>query len=128
MFEMQIINGWFLAAGFCSFVVCVIHLSVGRRFIVPPLLSSKDVHEVSKFTHYYCWHLVTMAILMMAGTLIYAGGIAPSTELAVVGALLSLGYTLWGMILPKLKSMPYKLMPQGWLFLPGTILAMVGLS
>jgi hypothetical protein len=59
-------NVWFAAAGVMSLVTCATHITVGGRFIARPLLDARDITAIAKATNYYCWHLVTLAILGMA--------------------------------------------------------------
>ncbi len=90
-------NYWFLAAGTASLITMLIHIFLGGREIVRPLLAAEGLAKVPKFTMYYCWHLVTIAILALAAGFVYAGAFGGGTDIvvaAISGAVLFCGWSL----------------------------------
>ncbi|HYE85389.1 MAG TPA: hypothetical protein VEA16_03465 [Vicinamibacterales bacterium] len=118
-------NIWYAAAAIVAAMTCAVHVVVGGRELVGPLLASRDMHRVTVLTHYYCWHLVSVALAAIALGLALAAwdpqwrllGIA-STVLAAAFGLLNIGYALAFRLSPRL-------LPQWLLFaaiaLPGAL-------
>jgi membrane-bound acyltransferase YfiQ involved in biofilm formation len=111
-------NYWFLAAAILSAFTCAVHVILGGRESVRPLLAATHFDHVAKFTNYYCWHLVTIAIATLAVMFAMAARSRESDDLAVVASAVALMFTLWnfGMI-ARHRLHPLQF-PQWALFLP----------
>lgn len=120
-------NYYLMAAGGLSAIVCLIHCFAGGPTIAKPLLQAKDLHPVPKYTQYYCWHLVSITLALMAVGLLLGGWRAESRELAWMMTGLAGAFCIWGLILPIMAKQTYKNLPQGWLFAPITALGLGGL-
>lgn len=122
-----ITNVWFAVAGAASAVTLVIHVILGGKYIARPLLKSADMSQTAKFTNYFCWHLVTIFIGVMAFSFLaaamrgeYALGLT-MTFAAMLSALLNAGIVL-------VNKQSFKLMPQWLLFLVIAILGGLGVN
>ena len=110
-----------------SALTCLLHVFVGGPDTVGPLLKS-DLGTVSKYTNYYCWHLVTITLAALA-----AGYFIPiywpgAWELAVAATLVAAGFTLWSIVLNLMVRKHPLALPQWMLFTPITIFGILGLS
>lgn len=119
-------NTAFLAAGGLSVIITLVHTFLGGVKIARPLLESKELGAVAKYTNYYCWHLVTIALAIMAVGFLLPGLGYLHQDSALIALLLAGGFALWGVILVPFKSLSYKLLPQGWFFVPVAALGLWG--
>ncbi len=120
-------NGWFIAASAVAGLTAFAHLVPGGRAIARPLLASGDLHDVPKFTHYYCWHIVSIVLLTMAAGYAYCALFAGEKALAVVLTGLALSFGLWNVALIVWKQQSFLLLPQWALFAPIAGLGLMGL-
>lgn len=112
-----------LAAAMCC-VTNFIHCYFGGKYIAAPLLRSRDIHDVAKYTNYFCWHIITLMLAVMALAFVWAAMEPEAIEAAIVAEMLSLSFTAWivGLVLWKRQS--FRSMPQWSLF--GAISALGG--
>jgi hypothetical protein len=103
-----------------------IHTFVGGPQLVRPLLQA-SLQPVVQLTHYYCWHLVTMMLGMMALGFGYAAFVASGLDVAVFVTALSLGAMLWSMALTVWKQRKLAELPQWTLFAAINAFAIAGL-
>lgn len=120
-------NIWLTTAGGLSVLIGFIHIFGGGPTVAKPLLDAKDIEPTAKYVNYYCWHLVTIGIFLMALLLLWPGAFNGSQDLAIVGSIMAGLYTIWGLALPKMVGQSYLQMPQGWFFLPVALLSVVGI-
>ncbi len=121
-------NIWFLAAGATSLAITLLHLFGGGPTIAAPLLAAKDLDDVAKFVNYYCWHVVSICLAVMAASFAWSGLAATAWETAVLGTAMAIAFCIWGIALVIIKHQRFSAMPQGWLFLPVAILGLVGFA
>ncbi|WP_417458850.1 hypothetical protein [Kordiimonas sp.] len=121
-------NTFFMTAGITTLVICSIHCWFGGRYIAEPLLRARDIHEVPKYTNYYCWHLVTLSLIAMAAAFIWAALSPEAIELAVLALALSITYCLWNLALILWKKQSFRSMPQWSLFFVSSLLGVIGFS
>lgn len=105
------------AAAAASFATFAIHTWIGGPAIAKPLLKSNDMHDVAKYTNYYCWHLVTLTLFVMGGSFAWAAVYPDGIELAWVSLLLSTSFLGWNLFLIVWKKQKFMEMPQWILFL-----------
>lgn len=88
-------------------VTFLAHWQIGGRYAARPLLASAQLPAVAKWLNYFCWHIVTILLLMMALTL--AGAAAGRVHMDAVRfiavsataiSLLSIAVTLSAKIRP----------------------------
>jgi hypothetical protein len=119
---------WFLfAAAVTSLITFLAHLFWGGYDVAKPLLNASGIEEMPKLTTYYCWHIVTVLLFVMACAFAYVALVQfdlpltiTMTSLAGSCGLLSIGL----IVVRKLKPLDY---PQWIFFLPMTLLAVLGL-
>ncbi|TNE62366.1 MAG: hypothetical protein EP335_12285 [Alphaproteobacteria bacterium] len=110
-------NSYFLTAGLFSALTAFIHMRFGGREIAGPLLAARDLHPVAKYTNYFCWHMVSIVIVMMAGCYLYAALKPGAVELAGLATLLAFAFAFWNLALIVWKQQRFDYMPQWALFL-----------
>lgn len=59
-------NTLLLGAAAFSLAICVIHITLGGRETIRPLLADTTLPRISKWTLYMCWHFVTITLAGMA--------------------------------------------------------------
>ncbi|WP_428642788.1 hypothetical protein [Roseibium sp.] len=121
-------NIFLLIAAGLSAGVCLIHTFLGGREIAVPLLQAADLAPVPKYVSYFCWHIVTIALAAIAAMFAFAAMRPDSLELAWAATGLTGAICLLGLAVPPMKKQTYAHMPQGWLFLPITVLGAIGVS
>ena len=120
-------NWYLLAAAILSLLTCGAHVFAGGPPTVGPLLRSEDIDPVAKYTNYYCWHIVTLVLLAMPTGFALGAYREESLDLALMMTALSAAFMLWSVALILWKYRRPWLLPQWALFLPITILGVVGL-
>lgn len=111
-------NVWLFSASVVTAAIWGIHTFLGGRSIAQPLISANDLESVPKWTQYYCWHVVTITLAVMAIGLGYAAFVPDASDIAILIGLLAAAFSVFGLILPKRVNVSYAEMPQGFLFLP----------
>ena len=77
-----------------------IHTFAGGREVAGPLLASADLRRVPKLTMYFCWHIVTLVLLLLAAALGYSALFEPHNRaLLILCLLLAAGCALWNVAL-----------------------------
>jgi len=122
-----VINIWLLLAAILAFAVCLLHLFAGGKAAARPLLADEKFDYIAKYTLWYAWHIVTLAIFGMAMMLLLAAFCPQQIALAIAAILLSASVIAlsFGMIIKfRLKLWQF---PQWFLFLPVLIFGIMGL-
>ncbi len=91
--EIGTVNPGFAAAAVLSLITFGVHTFVGGVFVARPLLASRDLTPASLWLNYYCWHIVTVLLLMMSGGYAWATTRPEALDLAVF--LTMLAAILW---------------------------------
>lgn len=120
-------NGYLMAASAASFATFAIHTWVGGPAITGPLLASRDMHDVAKFTNYYCWHLVTITLAVMGAAYAWGALRPDGMDVAIFAFGLSVSFMVWNLWLIVWKKQRLLQMPQWILFLMISVLAAPGL-
>lgn len=124
---MDTINLWLAAAAVAAAATCLLHIFLGGRLVVPPLLRSSVAHFV-KHTHYFCWQLVTMALAIMAAGLAWASLSSDARAAGWLAALLALSFMATNVVQNQLMRLSFRRHPQGLFFLIISALAITGLT
>ena len=119
-------NMWMIAAAFFSLVATAAHIFLGGQEIARPLLASKDLNDVAKFTNYYCWHIATIVLTTMTALYVYAATTG-ATDMAVLATLLAAIFLVWSLVLIGWKRLDLIRFPQWMLFLPVTVTGIIAL-
>ena len=108
-------NGFLLPAVVAG-LIAAIHCVAGGRAIARPLLQQDTLPPVVTLTHYYCWHLVTITLLGLAGAFGYASLAADGWVLAVFATVVAGLFAVWGLALVLWQAQRHRNMPQWLLF------------
>ncbi len=84
----------FLLAATLALVTCAVHVFAGGAHVVRPLLAASDITRASRWLNYYCWHIVTLLILVMAACFGLAARDPAFRDLAVLFTLLAGGLSV----------------------------------
>ncbi|MEO0829549.1 MAG: hypothetical protein AAFY03_03725, partial [Pseudomonadota bacterium] len=98
-------------------------LHIGGGEVARPLRYAAIPAIVSQ-TAYLCWHLVSATLVLMA-LLFFAAAVGWETGLSATA--LALAFAGVGILLPPMIGQTYRLLPQGWLFVPVVALGTWGL-
>lgn len=120
-------NLWFLTASATSFAITLLHIFGGGPTVAAPMLAAKELDAVVKYLNYYCWHLVSISLTLMAAAFAWSGLVDDAWEAAVLGTVTATAYFVWGLALVIIKRQRFRDMPQGWLFLPVAVLGLFGI-
>ena len=115
-----------LVAAVLTLATWAIHTFLGGPAVARPLLES-EMEEVAKYTNYYCWHIVTLVLIVMAGGYGYAAFVPGGADVAVLLTLLSVGFTVWSLVLVAWSKRTALELPQWTLFLGISVAAVWGL-
>ena len=113
-FGGYLMNWFLLIATILSFITFAVHLFLGGREIATPLLKS-DLDQVPKLTAYYCWHMVTLMLLLMTVTFGYAFFFPGNAALVVTMMIFSIGCALLSFGLIAVYRVSPIQLPQ-WIF------------
>ena len=117
---------YFLFAGALALLWAAVHIVIGGRQIARPLAQSTTLAPVVRDTQHLCWHLTSGALVLMGGFLM-AAALTGTDAYGVAGTLLSATFAAIGLGLAPLIGQDYRVLPQGWLFVPVTGLGLAGL-
>lgn len=120
-------NTYLIIAAILSLLTCLTHVVAGGPVTAKPLLKSQDIHQVAKYTNYYCWHIVSIILLAMPIGFTVSAINAESIELAMMMTALAGSFMLWNIVLVIWKRQNPWHMPQWALFLPITLFGVLGL-
>ena len=120
-------NNYFLCTAAVMAVICFIHCWFGGKLIAAPLLATRELHRVPKYTHYYCWHLVSVLLGMMALAFLWVGLHPQATELAVFIVIMACIFSLWSFVLVTWKKQRISDFPQGAMFAVAAVIGVIGL-
>jgi len=102
-------------AAVLAFATWAIHTFLGGPAVARPLLES-EMEAVAKYTNYYCWHCVTLVLLMMAGGYGYAAFVPAGWDVAVLVTLLAVAFAVWSVVLIFWSKRTALELPQWTLF------------
>lgn len=120
-------NLYFLVAALLSVGICALHVVVGGRKVARPLLDAERLSATAKFTNYYCWHLVTIAISALAAAFAIAGTSEASRDTAMLATAVAGLFAGWSLVMIAIFRLPLWRFPQWLLFLPVAGLGLAGL-
>lgn len=107
----------FAVPALLALAIAAIHAVMGGREIARPLLRQDVLPPVVTLTHYYCWHMATITLAVLAGCYGYAAIFPDGRILAVMATLVAGAFCIWGLVLVLWKRERHRDMPQWVLFL-----------
>jgi len=124
----MIANAWWLAAGIAALLVNALHIWLGGREIARRLIDAPSLHPVVKWTTYYCWHMATIAMLVMGALFVAAGMQAEHATFAIPATALALGFCALSVGIVVAARQSALEMPQWGLFAVVTALGLMGFA
>ncbi len=121
-------NLWFLSAAVLSTCICALHVILGGRDVARPLLVTTELDRGAKFTNYYCWHLVTIAIALMAAAFAFASRPGANADSAIFASAAAVTFAIWSIVMIVRHKLSPLQFPQWALFLPVGFLGAAGLA
>ena len=79
----------FAIASILGIVTLGVHVFVGGIYVVRPLLAAPGLSRASRWLNYYCWHMTTLTIAVMAGVFAFAAASGDGRNLALVFTMLA---------------------------------------
>lgn len=108
------------AAATLSFAWFALHLFGGGKAIAKPLRQSTTLDHRVMATIWMCWHMVTASIILMG--VFFVLGLYVDSTFVVAGSLLAGGVAIAGISAPFALGTTFRVIPQGWLFVPIALL------
>ncbi|MEL6959488.1 MAG: hypothetical protein AAGL89_11115 [Pseudomonadota bacterium] len=112
------------AAAGLSLLWFFVHLIFGGRDIAAPFRADPRQDHTIMATLWMVWHMVTVTILLMS--VFFAAGVLIHPSYAVAGTALAAGYSAVGIGARFVLGTTFKVIPQGWLFVPVAALGLLG--
>jgi len=107
-----------------SLIAFYVHTFIGGPRVAAPLLMNKDLPKASKWLNYYCWHIVTIYLLLMGGGYAFVALHPDKPELVVFLTVLNVHFAVLSVVVAlKGKINPLRF-PSTTLF---TLLSLVGI-
>ena len=120
-------NLYFLCATLFAAFITGLHVFAGGKAIARPLLEATELPDAVRYVQYFCWHIATLALAFQA--LLF--GLAMVSDAPVIYATIATAFAasigLLGIAMPLLLKVSYRVVPQGWLFVPVAGLGVAGL-
>lgn len=85
---MQALLLW--SASLTCLITFGVHLFVGGVYVARPLLADETLPRASKWLNYYCWHVTSVFILVLAGAFGYLTRMPEHRDLAIFASALVL--------------------------------------
>jgi hypothetical protein len=110
-----------------ALAICLVHVILGGRHIVRPLLADTNLPRMSKWTLYMCWHFVTITLAGMALAFLLAGQPGGNRALAVFATGAAVLYALTNIGMNIALGLRHSRHPQWMMFAPLAALGAMGL-
>ena len=121
------INKYYLTSAALSAFILLVHFFAGGDSIAKPFLENVNITDEVKFVQYFCWHIATLSILFLAVSFAYCAWNSRNVAMAVSTTAFTGSISILGIVMAPLVGISYELMPQGFLFVPMTILGFMGI-
>ncbi len=120
-------NVFFVCAAGLAVFNTGLHFFAGGKTIARPLLNATELSEGVRYVQYFCWHIATLTLSFQAVLFGVAATQPSQANLAIVATAMAATVGLLGLAIPIACNVSYRVMPQGWLFVPVTLLGGIGL-
>lgn len=118
---------WFVLAGVSAMFTALVHTFIGQKPIVRPLLDAPKFDHISRYTNFYCWHIVTIVLFSMGLMFFIATKGSTAIELAWLVTIYASLFVIWNLIMIAIYRPKPKHFPQWVLILPTAMPGWVGL-
>lgn len=106
----------FAAAALCA-LWFLVHAVMGGREVEAPLRRDRALPEAVRAPGVMVWHMLSTVLAVMAG-MFAAGGLTGNAGLIWAATALSAGIAAAGIAAAPMQGVSFRLLPQGWLFVP----------
>ena len=120
-------NFFFVTAAAIAAFNTALHFYLGGQQIARPLLDAQSFSDKVKYVQYFCWHIATLTLAFQAVLFVVAAIVPGQPSYAIIGTALAASVGLLGLTLPIGLRVGYRIVPQGWLFVPVAALGIAGL-
>jgi len=120
-------NIYLIIAAFLSLFNTNLHFFLGGRDIARPLLEAQTLTDEVRYVQYYCWHIATISLLLQTFLFAIAAVKEEQTGLAITATAFAASFAILGVLMPVFFKISYKIVPQGWLFVPVTVFGLLGI-
>lgn len=107
-----------------SLITFYIHTFIGGPRVAAPLLMNKDLPKASKWLNYYCWHIVTIYLLLMGVGYAFVALHPDKPELVVFLTILNVHFAILSAVVAQKGKINPLRFPSTTLF---TLLSLVGI-
>lgn len=87
-------SAWLYAASGIAVATTALHVWLGGRDAVGPLLGSRDLDEDARLTHLLCWHIVTVVLVALALAFLAGAVWEGQRNLALFAAMLAASFVV----------------------------------
>ena len=120
-------NIWLVFAGISAALTALVHTFVGGKLVARPLLAAPKFDHISRYTNYYCWHIVTIVLFSMS-VLFFIPSLYPDAmDLAWLSTIYAIAFVVWSLVMILTRKLKFKQFPQWVLILPTAVLGLIGL-
>lgn len=106
----------FALAALCLLILIAVHLTVGEKEVVRPLLRSDAFPADVKYTLFLCWHVVTL-VMVLAALAYVAAAVSRDHAAYALAATITMGLlSFWCLVVTIWKKQRQRDMPQWIVF------------
>ena len=105
LWKREKLAGKLVGAAIMSLLTWIVHVFIGGAEIVRPLLASNQLNQSVRFTLYYCWHLVTIAIMGMVIAYILLAVRRGGVALAWYATITAIAFAGWSVLMIILNNL-----------------------
>jgi hypothetical protein len=120
-------NSWFLAAAIATAATCWFHVMFSGRMVARALLKARSRPAASRMTTYFCWHLVTLWLVVTAAGFVLSAPQDASSSSAMLSTLSTAGAGALCVAMIHHWNLKPAQHPQFLLFFPIAVLGLIGL-
>lgn len=120
-------NPFLTGAAIGALAIGLVHVILGGRHIVRPLLADTHLPRMSKWTLYMCWHFVTITLVGMALAYLIAARPDGDRSLALFATGAAALYALTNIGMNVVLGLRHSRHPQWMMFAPLAALGAAGL-
>ena len=122
------INLWLVAAGLLTLITCALHTFVATARVATPLLSPNvELSSKSRYTNYYCWHAISLTLLVQASCFFWGALPNSHPDSAIIATILAIAFLIWNVGFNIWQRPKRSAAPQWMFWLPITVFGVTGL-
>lgn len=119
---------WLAASALIAFATFLIHIILGGRDSARVLLATDMAFE-PKYTHYLCWHMVSITLFAVSVGLGLPLVVRAAWELALAALILTAAFFVWSLLLVRVsRAQSTWVMPQWTLFAAITLTGVISFA